>query len=682
MIRTMHKSGGGPLRIPRFGSAALACVVSALLWLAIVPAAWADSTPTLIDSTNSPPAAVNDTVTLRQGVYTEDLTNASTQDTWYDCNASAPTTPLGECVAIQAGGLSYQVTSDDQSIFPHNFIVVFESDSLLQSLIPTPSNSIQVQPPPTGPSPPVNTYAPAAIGATTVGSALTAVSGGWSGAQSLSYSWSRCASDGSNCVPVPSSDPTNNTYPLTDPDLGALMLLTQMATGAGGTQSAHSQLYGPITTSAGTVPAPALTAGTGKPALSGSPQVDATVNATPVTLSNNPSYAYQWMRCGAQCTSITGAITTAYTPTAADLGHTLMFVETATNAGGQTPAQSEQTAVVTAPTETTLQVSSANVTAGQPATLIATVTSATGQAPPAGAVTFELGGTQVAGCASVTTHPSGASATVTCQTVLAGSASAASAVFAPAPGSYVTGSSSASIGFVLGRAATAATMSLPAYATVGKRLTLTAKVAPQPGTKGVSPTGTVVFLDGKKSIKGCAPALDNGVARCAVTYKALGKHSIAAVYLGDGNFSGSGTHVHKLQVVVPKPAGYVSSLMTWTFLFRPHYTRVATLSVTGVEPGLTIAVGCSGHGCPKHRYRTTVTRAACGKHGTCKNVNLAKHFDGRKLGVGARLTVRLTHPGWLGKYYSFVVRHGHKPKIDTACLAVGQTKPGAGCTPR
>jgi hypothetical protein len=36
----------------------------------------------------------------------------------------------------------------------------------------------------------------------------------------------------------------------------------------------------------------------------------------------------------------------------------------------------------------------------------------------------------------------------------------------------------------------------------------------------------------------------------------------------------------------------------------------------------------------------------------------------------------------LGKYYSFVVRRGHTPKIDTACLAVGQVMPGAGCGPQ
>ena len=274
-----------------------------------------------------------------------------------------------------------------------------------------------------------------------------------------------------------------------------------------------------------------------------------------------------------------------------------------TNAGGSGQAQSTKTAVVRAATETTLQITPSGVVAGQTATLIATVTSATGQAPPIGAITFEQAGTAIAGCASIATHPAGASATVSCQTAFAGSASTLSAVFTPSPDAQVTGSDSSAVGFVLGRAATATTIHMPAHVTLGKHLTLTAKVVPQAGTTGVSPTGTVVFLDGTKTIKGCAPALANGVARCTVTYTQLGKHSISADYLGDANFSGSVTALHKLAAVVAKPTGYVTSLMTWTFRYRPRYTRVSTLLVTGVQPGLTISVGCAGRGCPKHGYR-------------------------------------------------------------------------------
>ena len=580
----MPRSGNGSRGLLRPARAALACLVSALIWLAAAPSALADTPPSL--STPSPPAAVGATITLTQGVYTEDPTDADVQDTWYDCNTSAPAMPAGDCVAIQSGGLTYQVTAGDQTTFPTNFIVVFESDSLLGSVAPTPTNSIQVQAPSTAPSTPTPT------------------------------------------------------------------------------------------------PTPAPPAGSGKPTLSGSPQVGATISASPVTLSNNPSYAYQWMRCSAQCAPIAGAITTAYTVTAADLGDTLVFAETATNAGGQATVESAPSAIVTAPTETTLQVSPANVTAGQPATLIATVTSATGQAPPAGAVTFEQGATPVDGCASVPTNPTGASATVTCQAVFSGSSATLSAVFTPNPGSELTGSSSTAVGFVLGQAATTARMTVPRHVTLGKRITFKVRITPQAGTEGVAPTGTVVFLDGNTAIKGCAPVLAGGIARCTVRYKQLGTHSITATYLGDGNFSSSSTHVHKLAVVVPKPSGSVGSLMTWSFRFFPSYTSVTALAVTEVQPGLTVSLQCSGSGCPAHSYVDVITRADCGKLDTCKNVDLATRFSGHQLGVGATLTVRLTHRGWLGKYYSFVIRGGHQPAITTACLAVGQVKPGAACEPQ
>ena len=92
----------------------------------------------------------------------------------------------------------------------------------------------------------------------------------------------------------------------------------------------------------------------------------------------------------------------------------------------------------------------------------------------------------------------------------------------------------------------------------------------------------VVFLArARRRSRGASPTLASGIAKCPVTYKALGRHSISAVYLGDANFSGSSHTVHTLAVVVAKPTGYVSSLMTWTFHFKPHYTRVTALKVTG-----------------------------------------------------------------------------------------------------
>jgi len=67
--------------------------------------------------------------------------------------------------------------------------------------------------------------------------------------------------------------------------------------------------------------------------------------------SNQPaSYAYQWEDCdsaGANCVPIVGATHQTYTPTASDVGATIVVLETATNAGGTSqPASSLPTAVV------------------------------------------------------------------------------------------------------------------------------------------------------------------------------------------------------------------------------------------------------------------------------------------------------------------------------------------------
>ena len=66
------------------------------------------------------------------------------------------------------------------------------------------------------------------------------------------------------------------------------------------------------------------------------------------------SFAYQWMRCdqnGQNCVPIAGANGPSYTPTSADLGHTLVFCVTASNSGGSAQRCSAPTAAVVAPTQ-------------------------------------------------------------------------------------------------------------------------------------------------------------------------------------------------------------------------------------------------------------------------------------------------------------------------------------------
>ena len=141
------------------------------------------------------------------------------------------------------------------------------------------------------------------------------------------------------------------------------------------------------------------------------------------------NYSYSWDRCSVDfsvCIALSTAAT--YQLTSDDVSDDILLRQTATNPGGSVTVASSPFGPISTPTpalpaatETTLQITPAGVVAGQTATLIATVTSATGQAPPTGAITFEQAGTAIPGCASIATHPSGASATVTCQTTFAGS---------------------------------------------------------------------------------------------------------------------------------------------------------------------------------------------------------------------------------------------------------------------
>ena len=97
---------------------------------------------------------------------------------------------------------------------------------------------------------------------------------------------------------------------------------------------------------------------------------------------------------------------------------------------------------------------------------------------------------------------------------------------------------------------------------------------------------------------------------------------------------------------------------------------------------------CQGAGCPfAHRAMTVSARGKCGKHArrgcvAAPSFNLASIFHRAHLGVGTRVAVAVTHRGWVGKYYRFTIRKGHKPSIDVSCLAVNGTRPGVGCSAR
>jgi hypothetical protein len=120
------------------------------------------------------------------------------------------------------------------------------------------------------------------------------------------------------------------------------------------------------------------------------------------------------------------------------------------------------------------------------------------------------------------------------------------------------------------------------------------------------------------------------------------------------------------------PTKTVTARMAWAFRVHKRYAAVTRLSVLGASVRATVTVLCTGQGCPfaresrlaapKIRCHTTKHRR-CAKPPATVNVSLAKPFRHSHLAFGARVTVKITRPGYTGKVYIFTIAHSIKPSV-------------------
>lgn len=89
--------------------------------------------------------------------------------------------------------------------------------------------------------------------------------------------------------------------------------------------------------------------------------------------------------------------------------------------------------------------------------------------------------------------------------------------------------------------------------------------------------------------------------------------------------------------------------------------RVTLLSVQAPRD-VRIDVDCIGKDCPAKHFRSPA-----GKHRLSK-------FE-RSWRAGTRLSVRVTKPGYIGKFTEFVIRRQAEPKRSDRCLTPGATRP-------
>ena len=171
---------------------------------------------------------------------------------------------------------------------------------------------------------PVCTVNPVMTGTMTVGSLLSCTQGTWTGATSYTYQWLR---NGATIAP-PSG---TSTYTLTTDDPGAVISCRVAATNTGGTVTADSN------------GATCKPYNVNLPTINGSAINGRTLASTDGDWLGAVSYARAWRRDG---TPVDGQTDTTYAITDADVGHVLDLLVTATNAGGDTLADSADTSTV------------------------------------------------------------------------------------------------------------------------------------------------------------------------------------------------------------------------------------------------------------------------------------------------------------------------------------------------
>jgi hypothetical protein len=174
---------------------------------------------------------------------------------------------------------------------------------------------------------PVAAGRPSIAGTFQQGKKLVGNAGTWAsgGTITYAYQWYRCDANGAHCSLIRGA--TLPTYTQVAADVSHTLGLTVRATDATGTTAAYSSLAGIV------APTSATFAAAVQPSLTGAPVAGQQLKVTGGTFTATPSGAtYAWLRCNANgrlCAAIAGATTDSYTVTAADAGHTLVAVVTA-----------------------------------------------------------------------------------------------------------------------------------------------------------------------------------------------------------------------------------------------------------------------------------------------------------------------------------------------------------------
>ena len=171
---------------------------------------------------------------------------------------------------------------------------------------------------------PANTSLPTLAGTSDVGQTLTASPGTWSGAGvSTTNIWQRSNDSGVTWTTIALA--TGTTYTLATADVGATIRVSVSGSNAVGVTTASSAATPVVAGSAATIT---------NVKLSGIAQEGELLRVSATVGGTNPVRTYTWARFSGVWTTIAGAVSPSYMPTAVDVGLTLKATMSVSNGSG------------------------------------------------------------------------------------------------------------------------------------------------------------------------------------------------------------------------------------------------------------------------------------------------------------------------------------------------------------
>ncbi len=123
----------------------------------------------------------------------------------------------------------------------------------------------------------------------------------------------------------------------------------------------------------------------------------------------------------------------------------------------------------------------------------------------------------------------------------------------------------------------------------------------------------------------------------------------------------------------PRLENEVAAVSAWSPRLGRTVGFLAPFKVAGpFAKGMAVTLRCQGRGCP-------ISRQAVSARAGTKSVAIGAKLVGSTLAPGARVTLIVTRPEYVGEAMRYTIRRHGKVKVETLCVPVGATSPRKKC---